>query len=295
MYAAYHRIKKADGSVCSDQGELLERWRSHFGALEAGRATSVLALVEEALATSGAQQEHWPHPEDTDCAPTEAFLQRTLASAKLGKDRKWWGGKEAVPSSFIRNEASFKEVFRKDGAALATGRAHWLQCGLWGPSGPAQLPCVRRHRVSVLRGDHPVDRIMQRHNIGSGLCQITGQPNLTAEDVADIRAHLQADSAMHTAGSNAWLEALADNISGGNWFILKNDVVPVRTYRGTRPGSAFADVVFALLIPRVLALRDALRSSAIEHSCAPVLPWDGEFVLKACTCEDSRSSVTVSE
>ncbi|CAE7209294.1 unnamed protein product [Symbiodinium sp. CCMP2456] len=342
MYAAYHRllghkrkkpfqlepppgIKKADGSVCSDQGELLERWRSHFGALEAGRATSVLALVEEALATSGAQQEHWPHPEDTDCAPTEAFLQRTLASTKLGKAP----GFDALPLPELcktfapelaaalhplalkhvwlgQEAASFKEVFRKDGAALATGRAHWLQCGLWGPSGPvrdshcispaqAQLPCVRRHRVSVLRGDHPVDRIMQRHNIGSGLCQITGQPNLTAEDVADIRAHLQADSAMHTAGSNAWLEALADNISGGNWFILKNDVVPVRTYRGTRPGSAFADVVFALLIPRVLALRDALRSSAIEHSCAPVLPWDGEFVLKACTCEEPRSSITVSE
>ena len=85
--------------------------------------------------------------------------------------------------------------------------------------------------------------------------------------------HLQADP---------WLEAVTDRMSCQNWFIVKHDSVPVATSRGTRPGSSFADIVFALLVPKVLRSRDAARADTHSASQRPLLPWDGRRTLAAC-------------
>ena len=56
---------------------------------------------------------------------------------------------------------------------------------------------------------------------------------------------------------------------------LRNDNQVVRTRRGTRPGSSWADLTFGVLIRRVLHLRDVNRQRA---GCvmAPVsIAWDG--------------------
>eukprot|EP00439_Symbiodinium_sp_Y106_P026652 s5347_g3.t1 len=64
-------------------------------------------------------------------------------------------------------------------------------------------------------------------------------------------------------------------MSCNNWFVVKHDTVPVATMRGTRPGSSFADVVFALL----------------GLSVQPRLPWDDRVCLSECSAEDGEISV----
>ena len=49
----------------------------------------------------------------------------------------------------------------------------------------------------------------------------------------------------------------------------------MRTARGTRPGSSWADVLFALLLPRILRKRDELLSGLRSRAYQPTLPWDG--------------------
>ena len=73
--------------------------------------------------------------------------------------------------------------------------------------------------------------------------------------------------------------------------MMQNDTVPVNTARGTRPGSSFADLVFAILVPRVLHERDQLRDSTF--SSAPVLPWDGRHCLEGCG--SGGDSITIRE
>ena len=56
---------------------------------------------------------------------------------------------------------------------------------------------------------------------------------------------------------------------------LRGDDQVVRTRRGTRPGSSWADLTFGVLIRRILKLRDAGRQNA-KCACSPVsIAWDG--------------------
>ncbi|CAE7664962.1 unnamed protein product [Symbiodinium sp. CCMP2592] len=106
-------------------------------------------------------------------------------------------------------------------------------------------------------------------------------------DVAELRQRMTKPSAMATALADPWLERITDRMSTGNWFALKNDVVPIATSRGTRPGSSFADVIFALLVPKVLARRDAERAEQVVLSEAPQLPWDECANLEPCSASAS--------
>eukprot|EP00439_Symbiodinium_sp_Y106_P043314 s2627_g5.t1 len=115
--------------------------------------------------------------------------------------------------------------------------------------------------------------------------KLTARLQLEPGDVEALRGHLAEPTALQTAGADPWTDALADRMSCGNWFAVKNDTVPVATYRGTRPGSSFADVLFAILAPRVLRCRDALRAGFDVQSSCPSLPWDGHVCLAGCSAE----------
>ena len=79
---------------------------------------------------------------------------------------------------------------------------------------------------------------------------------LAPEDAATLCSRITDQSAMASAGATAWLERLTDMVSSNNWFLLRGDSTPIATARGSRPGSSFADLVFALLVPRILQDRD---------------------------------------
>ncbi|OLP92002.1 hypothetical protein AK812_SmicGene26233 [Symbiodinium microadriaticum] len=116
---------------------------------------------------------------------------------------------------------------------------------------------------------------------------------LPDEVVEELRAHLQEPSALSQSSTSSWLEHLAAHIGERNWFVIAGDSVPIATGRGTRPGSSWADVLFALLMPKVLRRRDALLESMGATPVRPTFHWDGEQALTPCA--DDCPSIPVDE
>ena len=100
---------------------------------------------------------------------------------------------------------------------------------------------------------------------------------LPSEALGVIRDHLAQHTALMQAGASTWLECLAAKVGHSNWFVLVNDDYPVSTARGTRPGSSWADVMFAILIPRILRRRDEILLQLGAQGEVPSFPWDGEM------------------
>ena len=74
-------LKLADGTLCSDGGQILARWRQHFGALEAGKQLDMPSLVMEVASDihhSQSVAQAWPQPDSILDLPTEADIQRLL-------------------------------------------------------------------------------------------------------------------------------------------------------------------------------------------------------------------------
>ena len=90
-----------------------------------------------------------------------------------------------------------------------------------------------------------------------------------------LQQQLDAPSAMAQGGASPWLRALTAAINDGTWMTLRDDDQVVRTRRGTRPGSSWADLTFGVLIRRVLHLRDANRQRASCSITPMALAWDG--------------------
>ena len=74
--------------------------------------------------------------------------------------------------------------------------------------------------------------------------------------------------------------------------MVAGDATPVATARGTRPGSSWADILFAFLMPRILRVRDQILAESHHEPQPPTLPWDGCKVLEPC---DSDRSVVISD
>ncbi|CAE7861943.1 unnamed protein product, partial [Symbiodinium necroappetens] len=103
--------------------------------------------------------------------------------------------------------------------------------------------------------------------------------DLPDSDVHAILQHMQEPTAFTAAGATQWQESLADKLTESTWFLLQSDSVPVLTSRGTRPGSTSADLLFAMLVGRILARRDELLSGLGRGPQVPLVPWDGAISL----------------
>ena len=103
--------------------------------------------------------------------------------------------------------------------------------------------------------------------------------DLPDSDVHAILQHMQEPTAFTAAGATQWQESLADKLTESTWFLLQSDSVPVLTSRGTRPGSTSADLLFAMLVGRILARRDELLQGLGSGPQVPLVPWDGELSL----------------
>ena len=122
--------------------------------------------------------------------------------------------------------------------------------------------------------------------LSEDICQGLG---LSAEDIAQLRWHAQQPSSMRQAGASPWLEAVAERLSANTWFMLKGDTAAILTARGTRPGSSWADILFGMVISRVLQERDALEATGPSSSLSkPKVPWDGRYVLSPCSSDSGH-------
>ena len=96
---------------------------------------------------------------------------------------------------------------------------------------------------------------------------------------AELRHMLAEPSVLTQLQASPWLEHISAQISSDNWFLLADDNVPVRTARGTRPGTSWADILFALLMPRILRKRDTILGQLRTQARRPAFLWDGDYSL----------------
>ena len=93
-------------------------------------------------------------------------------------------------------------------------------------------------------------------------------------DDLSVERQLEQPSAMLQSGAEPWLRAVTATINSNTWMVLQGDCAPITTRRGTRPGSAWADLTFGIIISRILKLRDACQTSDLKEVCRPCVPWD---------------------
>ena len=92
------------GDLCTDGAQILERWRRHFGSLEAGQALDfdeLARLYSSRIQASSSVARAWPCLDSILDVPTEADIQRLLVCAKAGKAP----GPDGVPTEFGRRFA----------------------------------------------------------------------------------------------------------------------------------------------------------------------------------------------
>eukprot|EP00439_Symbiodinium_sp_Y106_P038167 s6818_g4.t1 len=83
-----------------------------------------------------------------------------------------------------------------------------------------------------------------------------------ASDALCLEYQLREPPALAQQGAHPWLQALTEALNQGTWMHLKGDSVPIATRRGTRPGSAWADLTFGVLRPNKV------------QGEVPNVPWD---------------------
>ena len=356
-------INKADGAPCGSSEDMCQRWREHFGGLEAGESTAFLDLVKQACARSTERlAETWPHPMQIEAVPSVASLCRILAATKTQKA----SGIDGVPPELCRHFSAvlapvlhpliLKQVWRgsepvgwKGGTSVffhkrrgpvsecSSYRSVLLLSSLAKASHQSLRPPLKqlfersapplqmggKAGFSVTFGSHvlrSVTRLAAQQGKSSlvlyadiasafysAVTQLTAgggedvpaslvqrlvaSLRLTSEDAASLRSRIYGPTAMAVAGAPAWLESLTDMISSNNWFVLRGDTIPIATARGSRPGSSFADLVFALLVPRILQDRNVRRAETLQRSQPPVFPWDGCVNLEPCASDAPSISI----
>ena len=97
---------------------------------------------------------------------------------------------------------------------------------------------------------------------------------------------------MTTSHASPWLESLTSRLQESTFFLLKGDTTAVLTACGSRPGSSWADLVFAEIIGRVLERRNQLRSAGECKSTPFSLAWDGQKTLDGCPSTHDRIEIS---
>ncbi|OLP98061.1 hypothetical protein AK812_SmicGene19515 [Symbiodinium microadriaticum] len=257
-------IRQLDGSVCEDAAAVQARWRQHFGGLEAGIETTPTAIAGHALSQP---VQSWPLPHSLANVPDITVLQRVLAAGKLHKA----AGPDGIPAELgkafpievadILLPLLLKFALRGE---EAVGFKSGLAIFFWKGKG-SQQECGAD---------------------GAGIPETAlANLSLSSDDVERLRSHVCEPSAFRQAGADPWTEAVSHCITDGTFFLLRDDPVAVATERGTRPGSSWADILFATVMQRVLKCRTRLRSGLLYPTQEPRIPWDGQLTLQPCSAD----------
>ena len=107
-----------------------------------------------------------------------------------------------------------------------------------------------------------------------------------------LAEHLLQPTALRAGGASTWLEALTDRLQADNFFLLRGDDKAVMTTKGSRPGSSWADLIFAALMRRILERRNQMRGKCQPLSISMVLPFDGQKTLEPCSADSPGLDVS---
>ncbi|CAE7275135.1 unc-89 [Symbiodinium sp. CCMP2456] len=145
-------------------------------------------------------------------------------------------------------------------------RAFLASCKDRGHSGGILFVDLAAAYYSVVREIVVGDRLCSR-----GVADIASSLRLSPEDLQVMQSHIAEQPVLQSQAAAPLFIELARELHNHTWFMLSGDSTLVRTYRGTRPGGALADVIFNILFSRVLRRRcnEGLAGTS------PALRWDG--------------------
>ena len=140
---------------------------------------------------------------------------------------------------------------------------------------------------------YSVARQLVAKTTDSPACPDLEQSGLLPGEIEELRGHIAGSSALTEAGASSWLEALSQQLTQDTWFLLQNDHCPVITSKGTRPGSSWADLLFAFVVKKITERRDALLAASAPHALEPHIPADCDRTL--LPCDSHRGSRPLSD
>ncbi|CAE7819266.1 unnamed protein product [Symbiodinium microadriaticum] len=229
-------VLEADGSLCQTPEDTTRRWRQHFSALEAGEDRTPEELIQQ-LTSKG--ERAWPCPASLASIPTPLDVQTAARAAQRGKAC----GPDQIPGEL--------GIICPQGLQQA--------CAIVFADVASAYYATRRE----LAARHPDDEVADEGSSASHA------------EADSLEGQLARPSALAQQSAEPWLRALTTVLNEDTWMRLQGDTTPVATYQGTRPGSAWADLTFGVLVARILSLKRKLKG---EDGCAvPGLPvaWDG--------------------
>ncbi|CAE7333752.1 unnamed protein product [Symbiodinium sp. KB8] len=295
-YASEWR-RQADRSMAAHA--VVARWRQHFGSMEGGEELDL----------------------DISAVPTEAEIQLALkvafrgsepAGCKSGQTIYFYKGRGEHSSCSSYRAILLLPVWSKiiHQSLRPTMKAHFERV-----APPLQLGS--RAKCSVVYGSHIV-RGATRCAVAAGHTHFTLFADIAsafysviqslvakhehdsmrlieepATDSTMLRTHLEEPTALQADGASKWLEALTSQLQSDNFFMIRGDSVAVATTKGSRPGSSWADLIFATLIRRIMARRNELRANLPRLSHPLRLPWDGQRSL--CPCDSTSPLLEIDE
>ena len=101
---------------------------------------------------------------------------------------------------------------------------------------------------------------------------------------SEVARQLQEPTALSRANASPWLETLTAEFNHNTWMYLAGDGRPAVTRQGSRPGSSWADLFYGVTVPRIIALRDQLRSCYTQVAPTRTVRWDGRIDLSEPSC-----------
>ena len=118
---------------------------------------------------------------------------------------------------------------------------------------------IRQHVISV-RGD------------ARGPQELFRSLKLPPESFVEFALLLQQTDALEKAQAPAHLKAMFEEFFSSTWFVVRGDTAVVQTRKGSRPGDAFADLVFSFALTKLLRQAfDMIRSEIPDIG----IWWDG--------------------
>ena len=117
---------------------------------------------------------------------------------------------------------------------------------------------IRQNAINATCSDEDVMTFLRRMDV-----------HLHIDQVAALMSQAPA---IEELGTRPHLSRMVSEIHRDTWFVVQNDDRPVLTERGTRPGDAFADVLWALVFQKWLSrMEQDLYDMEILHD----YPWNG--------------------
>ena len=301
-------LLKEDGAQCDSPSEVADRWRQHFGALEAGVSASPAQILEACGFSNSAD---WPTPPSLLTLPDEGLLARIIASAALHKSP----GPDGLPAALGRAAPNLlaSQLFPlllkfcirgQEAAGLKGGLLAHIYKG-HGPHNKcsshrgilmvatfakylhqALRPSIRDHfqvhslplqlggrpGTPVTCAAHLVRSFLRWQSLQGASCcvlfsdisaafyaavrqlaapvplsdfqQLCAGLALSQGDLDGLREHVNGPSALAQDGASEWLQRVAAEIHSNTWMHIGGTIAePLLTNRGTRPGSAWADLM----------------------------------------------------